>query len=105
DRRRSAQQLIGAFATLSRNRRAPFDFESAAISFRVEAQAASPLNSDSFIEMNGCCQGGNMSIETIEREGANSVQMRSTTPRSRLMLRFVGLLILVIAALALVGSS
>jgi hypothetical protein len=46
-----------------------------------------------------------MSIETIEREGANSVQTRSTTPLSTLMIRFVGLLFLVIAALALVGSS
>jgi hypothetical protein len=46
-----------------------------------------------------------MSIETVEREGANSVQMRSTTPLSTLMIRFVGLLFLVIAALALVGSS
>jgi hypothetical protein len=46
-----------------------------------------------------------MSIETIEPERATSVPMRSTTPLSTLMLRFVGLLFLAVTALALVWSN
>ena len=46
-----------------------------------------------------------MSIETIEREGKNSVPMRASTPLGTLMIRFVGLLFLAVTALALVWSS
>lgn len=46
-----------------------------------------------------------MSIETSERDRANSVQMRASTPLSTLMIRFVGLLFLAVTALALVWSN
>jgi hypothetical protein len=46
-----------------------------------------------------------MSIETIEREAGRSVPARVTTPLGTLMIRFVGLLFLAVAALALVWSS
>jgi len=46
-----------------------------------------------------------LSIETIERERANAVPMRSSTPLGTLMIRFVGLLFLAVTALALVWSN
>ncbi len=45
-----------------------------------------------------------MSMETIRPENANPAQMRSSTPLSTLMLRFVGLLALAVTLLALVYS-
>ena len=45
-----------------------------------------------------------MSMETIRPEDAAPAQVRTTTPLSRLMLRFFGLLFLAVAALALVYS-
>ncbi len=44
-----------------------------------------------------------MSVET-QSENANPVQLRSSTPLSTLMFRFVGLLFLAVAALTLVYS-
>jgi hypothetical protein len=46
-----------------------------------------------------------MSIETVQPENAKRVPLRSSTPLSTLMLRFVGLLFLAVAALALVWSQ
>ena len=46
-----------------------------------------------------------MSIETTQPENANRVPVRSSTPLSTLMLRFVGLLFLAVAALALIWSQ
>lgn len=43
-----------------------------------------------------------MAIETIQPENANRAPLRSSTPLGRLILRFVGLLFLAVAALALV---
>ena len=43
-------------------------------------------------------------METIQPENPAPVQMRSSTPLSRLMLRFFGLLFLAVALLALVYS-
>jgi hypothetical protein len=45
-----------------------------------------------------------MSIESAQPENANRVRLRSSTPLGTLMLRFVGLLFLAIAGLALVWS-
>ena len=45
-----------------------------------------------------------MSMETIQPENATPVKMRSSTPLSTLMLRFVGLLFLAVTLLALVYS-
>jgi hypothetical protein len=53
----------------------------------------------------GTAQGGNMSIDTIERERTNSVPMRASTSLSTLMIRFIGLLFIAVTALALVWSS
>jgi hypothetical protein len=46
-----------------------------------------------------------MSIESIQPENANQVPVRSSTSLRTLMLRFVGLLFLAVAALALVWSQ
>jgi hypothetical protein len=46
-----------------------------------------------------------MSVETIKPQRTNSIPMRASTPLGTLMLRFVGLLILTVTALALVWSS
>jgi hypothetical protein len=46
-----------------------------------------------------------MSIETIQSENANQVPLRSSTPLGTLMFRFVGLLLLAVAVLALVWSQ
>jgi hypothetical protein len=46
-----------------------------------------------------------MSIESTQPENANQVPLRSSTPLSTLVLRFVGLLLLAITALALVWSQ
>ena len=46
-----------------------------------------------------------MSIETIQSEKANQAPLRSSTPLGTLMFRFVGLLFLAVAALALVWSQ
>ena len=46
-----------------------------------------------------------MSIENVQPEGANRAPLRSSTPLGTLMLRFVGLLFLAVAALALVWSQ
>jgi hypothetical protein len=46
-----------------------------------------------------------MSIESAQPENANQVPLRSSTPLGTLMLRFVGLLFLAVAALALVWSQ
>ena len=45
-----------------------------------------------------------MSIESAQPENADQVPLRSSTPLGMLMLRFVGLLFLAVAALALVWS-
>jgi hypothetical protein len=45
-----------------------------------------------------------MSMETIQPENPNPVQMRSSTSLKTLMLRFVGLLFLAVTLLALVYS-
>jgi hypothetical protein len=45
-----------------------------------------------------------MSMETIQPENSSSAQLRSSTPLSTLTLRFVGLLFLAVALLALVYS-
>ena len=45
-----------------------------------------------------------MSMETIQPENSNPVPVRSSTPLSTLMLRFVGLLFLAVTLLALVYS-
>ena len=45
-----------------------------------------------------------MSRGTIRPEKSNPLPLRSSTPLSRLMLRFFGLLFLAVAALALVYS-
>ncbi len=46
-----------------------------------------------------------MSIESVQPENANQAPLRSSTPLGTLMLRFVGLLFLAVAALALVWSQ
>ena len=46
-----------------------------------------------------------MSIESAQPENADQVPLRSSTPLGMLMLRFVGLLFLAVAALALVWSQ
>jgi hypothetical protein len=46
-----------------------------------------------------------MSIGSIQPENANRVPLRSSTSLRTLMLRFVGLLFLAVAALALVWSQ
>jgi hypothetical protein len=46
-----------------------------------------------------------MSIESVQPENANQVPLRSSRPLGTLMLRFVGLLFLAVAALALVWSQ
>jgi hypothetical protein len=46
-----------------------------------------------------------MSVETAQPENNDPVPLRSSTPLSTLMLRFVGLLFLAVAALALVWSQ
>jgi hypothetical protein len=48
--------------------------------------------------------GKTMSMETIQPENSSSAQLRSSTPLSTLTLRFVGLLFLAVALLALVYS-
>ena len=45
-----------------------------------------------------------MSMETIQPENPAPAQLRSSTPLSTLMLRFVGLLFLAVILLALVYS-
>jgi hypothetical protein len=53
----------------------------------------------------GAFKGEIMSIESVQPENNNRVQLRSSTPLGTLMLRFVGLLFLAVAALALVWSQ
>jgi len=43
-----------------------------------------------------------MSIETIEPQRADAAPMRASTPLGTLMIRFVGLLFLAVAAMTLV---
>ena len=45
-----------------------------------------------------------MSMETMQPENTAPVQLRTSTPLSTLMFRFVGLLFLAVTALALVWS-
>jgi len=45
-----------------------------------------------------------MSLETIQPENNNPVPLRASTPLGTLMFRFVGLLFVAVAALALVWS-
>lgn len=45
-----------------------------------------------------------MSLETMQPENANRAPLRASTPLGKLMFRFVGLLVLAVAALALVWS-
>lgn len=52
-----------------------------------------------------CIKGERMSLETMQREGSQSVPMRASTPLSTLMIRFIGLLFLAVTVLALVWSS
>jgi hypothetical protein len=46
-----------------------------------------------------------MSMETTPSESTNPVPLRTSTPLGTLMFRFVGLLFLAVAALALVWSQ
>jgi hypothetical protein len=46
-----------------------------------------------------------MSIESVQQENVDRVPLRSSTRLGTLMLRFVGLLFLAVAALALVWSQ
>jgi hypothetical protein len=46
-----------------------------------------------------------MSMETVQPERTDTVPMRASTPLGTLMFRFVGLLLLAVAALALVWST
>lgn len=56
--------------------------------------------------LNGrCLKGKNMSMETVQPEGAEAVPMRASTHLGTLMVRFVGLLFLAVIALALVWST
>ena len=43
-----------------------------------------------------------MSIETVQPEPARSAPMRASTPLGTLLIRFVGLLFVAVAALALI---
>jgi hypothetical protein len=43
-----------------------------------------------------------MSIETVQPEAANSTPMRTSTSLGTLMFRFIGLLFVAVAALALI---
>jgi len=45
-----------------------------------------------------------MSVETMERDGTQSAPSRASTPLGTLMIRFVGLLFVAVAALALIWS-
>jgi hypothetical protein len=63
---------------------------------RTQAERAAFSTSSALGEM--------MSMETVQPENAPPVQMRSSTPLSTLMLRFVGLLFVAVALLALVYS-
>jgi hypothetical protein len=45
-----------------------------------------------------------MSLETIQPEDSNPVQLRNSTPLRTLLFRFVGLLFLSVTVLALVWS-
>jgi hypothetical protein len=49
-------------------------------------------------------KGEHMSMETAQPENSAPVQLRTSTPLSKLMFRFVGLLFLAVTALALVWS-
>ena len=62
------------------------------------------VKSGRLLASTGLKKGETMSIETVQPENAKRVPLRSSTPLSTLMLRFVGLLFLAVAALALVWS-
>jgi hypothetical protein len=65
----------------------------------------SAVKSGRLLAKHGALKGETMSIESVQPENANQVPLRSSRPLGTLMLRFVGLLFLAVAALALVWSQ